>query len=205
MRSLFRFLFPRAISAEDKIRQINRRRNELANASDDALRDAGKRSKDLLETVAVTAVIAARVLGLMMFDVQLQGALALADGKIAEMQTGEGKTLAAVPAIAWYAKQGQGIHVMTANDYLARRDAQWRGPIYEQLGLSVGCIQQTMNSQERRRAYACDVTYGTANEIGFDYLRDQLCGRKTRCIVRSALHSWMRRIPSLLMKLACRW
>ena len=89
----------------------------------------------------MTAIIAARVLGLTMFDVQLQGAVALAEGKIAEMQTGEGKTLAAVPAIVWYAKQGKGVHVMTANE-LARRDAQWMNPIYQFLGLSVGCIQQ---------------------------------------------------------------
>jgi preprotein translocase subunit SecA len=124
--------------------------------------------------VAVAAVVAARLLGLVMFDVQLQGALALAEGKIAEMQTGEGKTLAAVPAIAWYARQGQGVHVMTVNDYLARRDAKWMGPIYEFLGLSVGCIQQGLNTEQRQEAYACDVTYATANEVGFDYLRDQL-------------------------------
>jgi preprotein translocase subunit SecA len=115
-----------------------------------------------------------------MFDVQLQGALALASGKIAEMQTGEGKTLAAVPAIAWYAKQRQGVHVMTVNDYLARRDAGWMRGIYEFLGLSVGCIQQNMaiqhglDSSQRREAYNCDVTYVTNNEVGFDYLRDQL-------------------------------
>ena len=90
------------------------------------------------------------------------------------MQTGEGKTLAAVPAVVWYAKQGRGVHVMTSNDYLARRDAEWMGGVYKFLGLSVGCIQQTMNSQQRRQAYACDVTYSTANEAGFDYLRDQL-------------------------------
>ena len=109
-----------------------------------------------------------------MFDVQLQGALALAHGKIAEMQTGEGKTLAAVPAIVGYAKEGQGVHVMTVNDYLARRDARWMGPIYEFLGLSVGCIQQGMSIEDRQRAYASDITYATANEVGFDYLRDHL-------------------------------
>jgi preprotein translocase subunit SecA len=119
-------------------------------------------------------VAAERVLGLKMFDVQLEGALALAQGKIAEMQTGEGKTLAAVPAVVWYAKAGQGVHVMTVNDYLARRDAQWMGGIYEFLGLSVGHVQQAMASDERRRAYACDITYATANEIGFDLLRDGL-------------------------------
>src|SRR5438094_1368248 len=174
MRGIWRFLFPRSISTEDRIRRINLRRTELAGISDEALRDAGRRSRDLLETIAVTAVIAARVVGLVMFDVQLQGALALASGKIAEMQTGEGKTLAAVPAVVWYAKQRQGIHVMTANDYLARRDAEWMGGIYRFLGLSAGCIQQTMTAEERRYAYSCDLTYGTANEIGFDYLRDQL-------------------------------
>jgi preprotein translocase subunit SecA len=174
MRELLRSIFRRLRSNQDTIQEINRRRHELADIPDETLRDTGQRSKELIETFAVTAIIAARVLGLTMFDVQLQGAVALAEGKIAEMQTGEGKTLAAVPAIVWYAKQKQGVHVMTANDYLARRDAQWMGPIYRFLGLSVGCIQQTMNSEDRRRAYACDLTYGTATEIGFDYLRDQL-------------------------------
>jgi preprotein translocase subunit SecA len=109
-----------------------------------------------------------------MFDVQVRGALALANGKIAEMQTGEGKTLAAVPAIVWFARQGQGVHVMTVNDYLAQRDAKWMGPVYEFLGLSVGCIQQGMTAEDRKSAYRCDITYATANEVGFDYLRDQL-------------------------------
>jgi preprotein translocase subunit SecA len=175
IRGLLRSLFQRRVSAEDQIRQINLRRTELANAGDQELKDIGRQSKDLIETIAVTAVVAARVLGLVMFDVQLQGSLALANGRIAEMQTGEGKTLAAVPAVVWYARRGRGIHVMTVNDYLARRDAQWMGRIYEFLGLSVGCVQQTMNSEERKHAYACDVTYGTANEMGFDYLRDQFC------------------------------
>jgi preprotein translocase subunit SecA len=172
--SYVRSLFSKPVSTDDKIEQINRRRAELENANDEALRTIGRQSKDLLETIAVTAVIAARVLGLVMFDVQLQGALALAQGKIAEMQTGEGKTLAAVPAVVWYAKQGRGVHVLTANDYLARRDAEWMRRIYEFIGLSVGCIQQAQSSAERKRAYACDITYGTANEAGFDYLRDQL-------------------------------
>jgi preprotein translocase subunit SecA len=174
MRVLLHSLFRRLGSRKNTVQEINRRRHELADVSDETLRDAGQRSRDLIETFAVTAIIAARVLGLTMFDVQLQGAVALADGKIAEMQTGEGKTLAAVPAIVWYAKQKQGVHVMTANDYLARRDAQWMNPIYQFLGISIGCIQQAMNSEDRRRAYGCDVTYGTATEIGFDYLRDQL-------------------------------
>jgi len=147
---------------------------QLGSLSDGALKAIQWRSLGLAEIIALTAVAAERVLGLKMFDVQLQGAMALTAGKIAEMQTGEGKTLAAVPAIVWFAKSGQGVHVMTVNDYLARRDAQWMGGIYEFLGLSVGHIQQGMDLEERRRAYACDITYATANEIGFDHLRDGL-------------------------------
>ncbi len=156
------------------LEQINSRRRELAPLRDADLKMAAQRAADLPETIAVAAVAAARLLGLEMFDVQLWGALALAEGKIAEMQTGEGKTLAAVPAVIWYAKAGKGVHVMTVNDYLARRDAQWMGPVYEFFGLSAGCIQQVMDSQERKQAYSRDITYATANEIGFDFLRDQL-------------------------------
>src|SRR5712691_4045549 len=175
MCRLLRFLFrDPVVSAESNIQTINRRRAESAKSSDEDLKAAGRSASDVLETIAVTAVVAARVLGLEMFDVQIEGALALANGKIAEMQTGEGKTLAAVPAIVWYAKAGEGVHVMTVNDYLARRDAKWMGGIYEFLGLSVGYIQQGMPLEERKRAYACDVTYATPNEIGFDHLRDGL-------------------------------
>jgi len=171
---LFQYLFPESARTASEIQPINLRRAELARMSDDELKAAGRRATSLIEIVAVTAVVAARVLGLEMFDVQLRGALALANGRIAEMQTGEGKTLAAVPAVIWYAREGRGVHVMTVNDYLARRDSQWMGGVYEFLGLSVGCIQQGMSSEERRRAYACDITYATPNEIGFDLLRDGL-------------------------------
>ena len=156
------------------IKKINAMRVELARLKDDELRDSAARAKGLLPLIAATAVIASRVLGQDMFDVQLRGALALARGSIAEMQTGEGKTLAAVPAVAWYARQGQGVHVMTVNDYLARRDAAWMGEIYRFLGLSVGQVQQGMTAAERRAAYARDITYATQNEIGFDFLRDRL-------------------------------
>src|ERR1035437_3253234 len=152
---------------------INARRRELRHQSDDELKAAGKQIRTLTEIAAIAAVAAERLLGLYMFDVQLQGSLALSDGTIAEMQTGEGKTLAAVPAIVWYAMTGNGVHVMTVNDYLARRDSKWMRPIYEFFGLSVGCIQQSMGSEERKQAYRCDITYAMANEIGFDYLRDQ--------------------------------
>jgi preprotein translocase subunit SecA len=175
MRRFLRSLFSGSTSTEkSQIDLINYRRAELAKLDDHELKASAGRAGTLLEVIAVTAVLAARLVGLGMFDVQLQGALALASGKIAEMQTGEGKTLAAVPAIAWYAKQRQGVHVMTVNDYLARRDARWMRGLYEFLGLSVGCIQQNMAKEERQRAYQCDVTYATANEVGFDYLRDRL-------------------------------
>ncbi len=155
------------------IQQINALRAEFSRLSDDELRVAAQ-TNELLPLLAATAVIASRLLGQDMFDVQLRGALALTRGSVAEMQTGEGKTLAAVPAVAWYARQAKGVHVMTANDYLARRDAQWMGEIYRFLGLSVGYLQQGMTAVERRAAYACDVTYATPNEIGFDFLRDRL-------------------------------
>jgi preprotein translocase subunit SecA len=107
-----------------------------------------------------------------MHDEQLHASIALAAGHIVEMQTGEGKTLAAVPAVVWHARAGNGVHVMTANDYLARRDAEWMRDIFRRLGLSVAAIQQGLSTGERRKAYLADVTYATANEIGFDYLRD---------------------------------
>ena len=174
--NLMRSLFGSGSTARE-IAQINRRRADLADSPMESLRDAFHATGDLCEAVAIVAVVGARLLGLEMFDVQLRGALALARGRIAEMQTGEGKTLACTPAVAWYAREGGGVHVMTVNDYLARRDAQWMGGIYRALGFTVGCIQQGGSPEERRRAYACDITYATANEIGFDYLRDNLALR----------------------------
>ena len=162
---------------EDQLRLIHRRRQQLAGFTDDQLRATARLMRgeaDMVETFALAAVIAERVLGLSMFDVQLRGALAIARGHIAEMQTGEGKTLAAVPAVVWYAVKGRGAHVLTANDYLARRDAQWMREIYAWFGLSVASIAQDMPADRRRAAYRCDVTYATANEVGFDFLRDGL-------------------------------
>ena len=151
---------------------------------DDGVRRRFCEAGDLPEAIAAVAVAAERVLGQRMFDVQLQGALALARGKIVEMQTGEGKTLACTPAVAWLARSREGVHVMTVNDYLARRDAAWMGPVYRFLGLTVGCIQQIMPFEERRAAYACDITYATANEIGFDFLRDQIALRSEEQVHR---------------------
>ncbi len=175
MRPFLRSLFPALRdAAKSSIQKINRLRAEYDPLPDAELRSICAKTSELETVLAITAVMAKRVLGLDMFDVQLRGALALASGRIAEMQTGEGKTLAAVPAVVWYAKKGRGVHVMTVNDYLARRDSLWMGVIYQRLGFSVGCIQQGMTPEERKAAYACDITYATANEVGFDYLRDQL-------------------------------
>ncbi len=129
----------------------------------------------LVEAFALGREVSRRVLGMRHFDVQMFGGIALHQGKLIEMQTGEGKTLAAVPPAYLNALTGRGVHVLTFNDYLARRDAQWMGPVYEFLGLSVGFIQEGMAPRDRRRAYACDITYATAKEAGFDYLRDHLC------------------------------
>ncbi|HEV3039026.1 MAG TPA: accessory Sec system translocase SecA2 [Candidatus Angelobacter sp.] len=177
MGKLLRALFGSAKSIQPMIEQINSSRRELEKLTDKELRSRSQdiqSSTDRLETIAVAVEVAFRVLGLRMFDVQIQGTLALTEGRIAEMQTGEGKTLAAVPAAVWYAKQDKGVHVLTVNDYLARRDAQWMGGIYDWFGLTVGYIQRDMNADSRKAAYACDITYATANEVGFDYLRDQL-------------------------------
>ncbi|MEV4090159.1 accessory Sec system translocase SecA2, partial [Nonomuraea fuscirosea] len=129
---------------------------------------------DLAEFCAVAREAADRTLGLRPYDVQLLGTLALLDGKVAEMATGEGKTLSGAMAAAGYALQGKRVHVISVNDYLARRDAEWMGPFYEALGVSVGWIDQNSTPEERRAAYAKDVTYGPVSEIGFDVLRDRL-------------------------------
>ena len=141
---LFRNLFANRGPGLSDVHQINNRRTELENHDNEALRRMAPGSGNLIETIAITAVVAERLLGLRMFDVQLMGALTLAHGDIAEMQTGEGKTLAAVPAVVWLAREKLGVHVMTANDYLARRDSAWMKGIFEFMGLTVGCIQQGM-------------------------------------------------------------
>ena len=170
---VLRFLGLVDTTAEVQLQSITRRRAELSALTGAELNNA-RGGADPVETFALAAVVAERLLGLRMFDVQILGALALARGDIAEMQTGEGKTLAAVPAVVWLAIQKRGVHVLTANDYLANRDAAWMAGIYQWFGLSVAHVSQTMTASERRAAYLCDVTYATANEVGFDYLRDGL-------------------------------
>ena len=166
--------FSRGQMPASVVSDINTLRADLRRKSDLDLSAAASAATTLPEVIAVTAVTAARVLGLEMHDEQIQAALALAEGQIVEVQTGEGKTLAAVPAIVWLARNHEGVHVLTANEYLARRDAEWMRGIYERLGLTVASIDQTTSTTDRRAAYRADITYATANEVGFDYLRDGL-------------------------------
>src|SRR5216110_2394621 len=128
----------------------------------------------LVEAFAVVRETGRRVLNMRHFDVQLIGGMVLHKGKIAEMKTGEGKTLVATLPSYLNALDGKGVHVVTVNDYLARRDSEWMGRIYRFLGMTVGVIQHDLNDAERQVAYACDITYGTNNEFGFDYLRDNM-------------------------------
>ena len=126
------------------------------------------------EAFAVVREAGRRVLNMRHFDVQLVGGAVLHTGKIAEMKTGEGKTLVATLPAYLNALEGHGVHVVTVNDYLARRDSEWMGRIYRFLGMSVGVIQHDLKDDERQVAYAADITYGTNNELGFDYLRDNM-------------------------------
>ena len=118
--------------------------------------------------------VSKRTVGMRHFDVQLIGGMVLHQGKIAEMRTGEGKTLVATLPAYLNALEGKGVHIVTVNDYLARRDARWMGPIYDFLGLTVGVVIPNLEPEAKRAAYAADITYGTNNEFGFDYLRDNM-------------------------------
>jgi preprotein translocase subunit SecA len=170
----YRKLLARIDVRGEEIRKFSDGR--LKELSSELIARAGTGVDDLLvESFALGREVSSRVLGMRHFDVQVFGGIALHQGKLVEMQTGEGKTLAAVLPAYLNALTGRGVHILTFNDYLARRDAQWMGPAYEFLGLSVGFIQEGMAPRDRRRAYACDITYATAKEAGFDYLRDHLC------------------------------
>jgi len=143
MLNSIRSMFDRDRSAVERIHAM---RATFGRLSDAKLRAAASQTEDLPRWIALAATAAFRILGQEMYDVQLRGALALTRGSIAEMQTGEGKTLAAVPAISWFAREHRGVHVMTVNDYLARRDAAWMGGIYSLLGLSVASVQQEVDA-----------------------------------------------------------
>src|SRR5215216_83512 len=180
---------------EKNVARINDFEPELELESDDELRAryqalrerylAGEPLDELLfESFALTREAGKRALGQRHYDVQLIGGMVLHDGAIAEMKTGEGKTLTATTAVFLNTLAGDAVHLVTVNDYLARRDALWMKPIYDILGVSVGVIQSEMNPAQRRNMYAADVTYGTNSEFGFDYLRDNMASSLEECVQR---------------------
>jgi preprotein translocase subunit SecA len=167
-------LRPVVEALENALKEVPRDENVIKAAQTD-LQEA---LNDLLpEAFAVCREAAKRTLNMRHFDVQLMGGVVLHNGKISEMKTGEGKTLVATLPVYLNALTGRGVHVVTVNDYLARRDSEWMGRVYRFLGLSVGVIQNSHSDTQRQEAYGSDVTYGTNNEFGFDYLRDM---RSTR-------------------------
>ena len=160
----------------------------------------GARTEDLLaEAFAVVREAARRTLKMRHFDVQLVGGITLHEGKIAEMRTGEGKTLMSTLPAYLNALSGEGVHIVTVNEYLAQRDADWMGPIYRFLGLTVGVIKNSQSSAEKRAAYACDITCGTNNEFGFDYLRDNLAYRLEDRVQRGLAYAIVDEVDSILI------
>jgi len=151
-------------STEDLPEDFKERRNTVQRILDE----------ELVEVFALVREASRRTVAMRHFDVQLMGGIVLHEGRIAEMKTGEGKTLVATLAVVLNALPGRGVQVITVNDYLASRDAQWMGQIYTFLGLTVGCVRNQLKDLERKEAYRCDITYGTNNEFGFDYLRDNM-------------------------------
>jgi preprotein translocase subunit SecA len=200
----------RVRSHRPRVEAINALEPEIARLSDSDLRartamlrkqlEDGAELDDLLVPAFATVREAAkRTLGQRHFDVQLIGGIVLHQGKIAEMKTGEGKTLVATLPVYLNALAGRGVHVVTVNDYLAKRDADWMGAIYEFLGLTVGCIVHELDDDERRQQYACDVTYGTNNEFGFDYLRDNMKMRTADMVQRGHAYAIVDEVDSILI------
>jgi preprotein translocase subunit SecA len=180
-----------ALSDADLAARTAKFREDLAN---------GAKLDDLLVPAFATVREASRrVLGMRPFDVQLLGGMVLNEGSIAEMKTGEGKTLVATLPVYLNALEGKGVHVVTVNDYLATRDSEWMGRIYRFLGLSVGVIVHGMNDDQRRAAYACDVTYGTNNELGFDYLRDNMKYERGQMVQRGHNFAIVDEVDSILI------
>lgn len=176
--------------------------NELRNKTDEFKKrlDNGETLDDILpEAFAVVRETAVRTLGMRPFDVQVLGGIVLHQGRIAEMKTGEGKTLVATMPVYLNALTGKGVHVITVNDYLAKRDSEWMGKIYEFLGLTVGLIVHGLNYEERREAYNADITYGTNNEFGFDYLRDNMVLYKEQMVQRPLNYAIIDEVDSILI------
>ncbi|MBI3312044.1 MAG: preprotein translocase subunit SecA [Candidatus Omnitrophica bacterium] len=175
---------------EDALKLERKRRLKL---EEQALREI------LPEAFALVREAGRRRLAMRHFDVQLIGGVVLHEGKIAEMVTGEGKTLVATLPAYLNGLLGRGVHIVTVNDYLARRDRNWMGPLFELLGLTVGVIQHGLDSSERRQAYTCDITYGTNNEFGFDYLRDNMAIDRVECVQRRLSYAIVDEVDSILI------
>ena len=190
--------------------EINKLEREMSALPEDGLKgmtaafrerlDRGQTLDDILpEAFAVVREASRRVLGMRHFDVQLMGGIVLHQGRIAEMRTGEGKTLVATLPVYLNALTGRGVHVVTVNDYLARRDSEWMGQIYTYLGLSVGLVVHGLDWAERRQAYSADITYGTNNEFGFDYLRDNMAHRPDQLVQRELNYAIVDEVDSILV------
>src|SRR6516165_8386940 len=180
------------------------RREELKSRAEELDKELREKESETLEEIlpeAFTAVREAsqRTIGLRHFDVQLIGGVVLHEGKIAEMKTGEGKTLVATLPLYLKALTGRGVHIVTVNDYLAKRDSEWMGRLYRFLGLTVGVIVHDLDDEERRNAYAADVTYGTNNEFGFDYLRDNMKFDIKDCVQRGHHYAIVDEVDSILI------
>jgi preprotein translocase subunit SecA len=193
-----------------RVSEINELEKELEALSDDTLKARTEEFKKrvaegvsldelLVPAFATVREAAKRTLGQRHFDVQLIGGMILHEGKIAEMKTGEGKTLVATLPVYLNAISGRGVHVVTVNDYLAKRDAEWMGQIYNFLGLSVGVIVHGLDDEERKKAYDCDITYGTNNELGFDYLRDNMKYRLEDMVQRGHIYAIVDEVDSILV------
>jgi preprotein translocase subunit SecA len=174
----------------DRLKQLEEERSKVLNEALDEI---------LVEAFAVVREAGRRVLNMRHFDVQLIGGIVLHEGKISEMKTGEGKTLVATLPVYLNALSGRGVHVVTVNDYLAKRDSEWMGKLYRFLGLSVGVIVHDLDDEERREAYAADVTYGTNNEFGFDYLRDNMKFDMKDCVQRGHNFAIVDEVDSILI------
>ncbi|MEX0880536.1 MAG: preprotein translocase subunit SecA [Thermoanaerobaculia bacterium] len=194
-----------ALSDEGLRGKTDEFRARIAKALEGAREEDQKAAREAIldelleEAFAVAREASVRALGLRPFDVQLIGGMVLHSGKIAEMKTGEGKTLVATMPVYLNALTGRGVHVVTVNDYLARRDAEWMGRVYKFLGLTVGCIQNDLLDDERKSAYACDVTYGTNNEFGFDYLRDNMKFELESMVQRGHVFAIVDEVDSILI------
>src|SRR5688500_5867582 len=177
---------------------------ETAARGEEERKERKRRTQEALDRVlpevfALTREASVRATGMRHFDVQLIGGIALHQGRIAEMRTGEGKTLVATLPATLNALTGRGVHVVTVNDYLATRDAEWMGRIYKFLGLSVGAIVNDLDDWERKDAYAADITYGTNNEFGFDYLRDNMKFDLATCVQRAHFYAIVDEVDSILI------